>query len=245
MSIFKMPVLDTAAYLDTEQGKKSLQLAAQKEFEEALAGATRWTIVASATGGDMSVHTELNSDQLNANSNGRPTGAIPKYEVELESDNEDDWNAGFEERNVPLKVARVTNVRLNLAPGEGKNLLKALNKRDPNPNSNALSVQFYVYAKPLGNLSMQGVNNTLVLDVIHLDYNSFCIPTGQVPTASEAAAAWEAIATDRAERRSAGIALAKERRTPKAGGQTTMSSDVAAEPIQDAAAILADQEAAL
>lgn len=246
MSIFsKMPTINADAYLDTAQGKKSLQMAAQREFEEALEGSTCWTVVASAVSGDFGVHTELNSDQLNCSSNGRPTGAIPMYEVETTpADGEDDWDTGFEMVKVPLSVARVTNLRLNLSTGEGKNLMKALDKREANPNSNAKSVQFTVYCKPNCKLSTQGISNTLVVDVIHLEYDSMSIPTGQIPTKEEANAALEAIVTDRNARRSAGIALASERRQARMG-QAAMPSDVAAEPVADAASILADQEAAL
>lgn len=241
-----MPKINTEAFLDTDQGRKSLQIAAQQEFEETLKNCTCWTVVASAVAGDFGIHTELLSDQLNCSSNGRPLGVVPTYEVEATpAEGEDDWDTGFELVRVPLSVARVTNLRLALKPGEGKNLMKALDKREANPNSNAKSVQFRVWTKPETKLSTQGVSNTLVATVVHLDYDSFEIPTGQTPTAAEASAALDAIVADRTARREAGIALAKERRTLSTNGQTTMSSDVAAEPVQDAAAILADQEAAL
>ncbi len=246
MSIFKeMPRIDASTYLDTDQGRKSLQIAAQQEFEESLQGCTCWTVVASAVSGDFGVHTELLSDQLNCSSNGRPLGVVPTYEVEATpAAGEDDWDTGFELVRVPLGVARVTNLRLSLKPGEGKNLMKALDKREANPNSNAKSVQFKVWTKPETKLSTQGISNTLVAQVVHLDYDSFEIPTGQTPTAAEASAALDAIVADRNARREAGLALAVQRRQIRMG-QASMPSDVAAEPIQDAAAILADQEAAL
>lgn len=243
MSIFSMPKIDASAYLDTDQGRKSLQIAAQQEFEESLKNCTCWTVVASAVAGDFSVHTELLSDQLNCSSNGRPLGVVPTYEVEAApAEGEDDWDTGFELVRLPLSVARVTNLRLSLKPGEGKNLMKALDKREANPNSNAKSVQFKVWCKPEAKLNTQGISNTLAVSVVHLDYDSFEIPSGQTPTAAEASAALDAIVKDRNERRAAGIALATERRQIRMG-QAAMPSDVTAELIQDAASIIAEEAA--
>jgi hypothetical protein len=240
-----MPKIDPSAYLDTDQGRKSLQIAAQQQFEESLKECTCWTVVASATQGDFSVHTELLSDQLNCSSNGRPLGIVPTYEVEATpADGEDDWAAGFDLVRVPLSVARITNLRLSLKPGEGRNLMKALDKREVNPNSSAKSAQFRVWTKPQTQLSTQGVSNTLSVQVIHIDYDSFEIPTGQTPTAAEASAALDAIVADRNQRREEGLALAAQRRDIRMG-QTTMPSDVAADLVVDAASILADQEASL
>jgi hypothetical protein len=238
MSLFSTLNLSPAEFAETPQGKKAIELAASNVLEEELKDCVCWTVVVAANNGDItSTHTEYEVGYLNATSNAAPVakGQAPHFMLEADTDDEDYSTSGTGiSQIIGKKTASMASVRLHLGIPEAKQLVKQLDRRPTNINSGAKSCQFKVWAKACATLELNGQQPTFGLQVIHVDYNSFSIPTGGVPTAEEASEAINNMLEANKQRRVDGLAKAADRAKARMEARSSvMSSDVlagAAEP---------------